>query len=767
MQAAVETFEFQAEVNRLMDIIINSLYSNKDIFLRELISNASDALDKIRFLSLTEPEVLGEGEIANLEMFISVDHENKLLKIRDRGVGMTKEDLISNLGTIARSGTSSFIEKLSAGSSSDLIGQFGVGFYSVYLVADRVQVVSKNNDDKQYVWESNAGGSYTITEDLPSSYEDGKYEDLGRGTELRIYLREDVYDEYSNEDTLHGLIKKYSEFINFPINLLTPEQQEVQKPVDDVEEDGESSEDGEEGEEDSKVEEPEFTVVYNWKIVNSAKSIWTKPSSEVTDEEYSSLYNVLAKSTETEATTFLAKTHFKAEGDIEFKAILYVPDKPNHDYYDKQTASGQAQGAKMKLYVRRVFITDSFTELIPSYLSWMLGVVDSDTLPLNVSRETLQQHGSMKTIKKKLVRKTLDTIKKIDDEGECYEFEENEEDTSTDDEDTEKKCKKTNYEHFWSGFGRSLKMGFLEDAANRSRLIKLLRFRTSKSSGKEISLQEYVDRKKSEQDSIYFIADATMEDILSSPALEKLAQKDYEVLFLTDAIDEWIMASGMDFEDMKFVNVNSEDLKLSKDDEELNEDTKTILKKKYEGFLKWWQDILKLPESQSKGIEAVRISNRLVDSPATVVSSKYGYSANMDRILSTQFSQHESDSLTRKILEVNLKHPIIKKLKSMYDEESSKEEGIESKTSSGYKAKELAITIYQTSLIQSGFFYDKRSFTEHVYNFLKVLMDIDPEMKVDENYDLSGVEVDDEDVEPDVIEEKEEEEEEEEEHQEL
>jgi len=258
-----------------------------------------------------------------------------------------------------------------------------------------------------------------------------------------------------------------------------------------------------------------------------------------------------------------------------------------------------------------------------------------------------------------------------------------------------------------------------------------------------------------------------MEDILSSPALEKLAQKDYEVLFLTDAIDEWIMASGMDFEDMKFVNVNSEDLKLSKDDEELNEDTKTILKKKYEGFLKWWQDILKLPESQSKGIEAVRISNRLVDSPATVVSSKYGYSANMDRILSTQFSQHESDSLTRKILEVNLKHPIIKKLKSMYDEESSKEEGIESKTSSGYKAKELAITIYQTSLIQSGFFYDKRSFTEHVYNFLKVLMDIDPEMKVDENYDLSGVEVDDEDVEPDVIEEKEEEEEEEEEHQEL
>jgi len=416
LRSNAEKFEFQAEVSRLMDILINSLYSNKDIFLRELISNASDALDKIRFLSLTDKEVLGEGDDAKLEIQIKLDKENKILSIRDRGVGMTKEDLIKNLGTIAKSGTSAFVEKMQTGGDLNLIGQFGVGFYSVYLVADYVEVISKHNDDKQYVWESKADGAFAVSEDTYN-------EPIGRGTEIRLHLREEA-GEYLEESKLKELVKKYSEFINFPIYLWATKEVDVEVPADedessDDEEKPESTEGEEKEEEDSDKEEDEDKpktktvkeTTYEWERLNDVKAIWLRSPKEVTEEEYTKFYHSLAKDFGDEKP--MAWSHFNAEGDVEFKAVLFVPPKAPADLYESYYNSNKSN---LKLYVRRVFISDEFDELLPKYLSFLLGLVDSDTLPLNVSREMLQQHSSLKTIKKKLIRKALDMIRKLAEE---------------------------------------------------------------------------------------------------------------------------------------------------------------------------------------------------------------------------------------------------------------------------------------------------------------------------------------------------------------
>ena len=331
-----EKFEFQAEVSRLMDIIINSLYSNKDIFLRELISNGSDALDKIRFMSLTDKEQLGSGENANLDIRIKADKERKVLTIRDRGVGMTKADLMNNLGTIAKSGTSAFLDQMNKGGDMSLIGQFGVGFYSVYLVADFVEVRSKHNDDdKQWVWQSKADGNFAISED--------KGESLGRGVEINIYLKEDA-QEYLEESKLQALVERYSEFINFPIYLYNSKEVSEEVPVekddaeasddadegDDGDEEDEEDEEGEEGEDDEPKTKTVTKTVWDWERLNDVKAIWLRPSSEVEEEEYTKFYHALSKGTEDP----LSYSHFKADGDVEFKAILFIPERPPHDFYD-------------------------------------------------------------------------------------------------------------------------------------------------------------------------------------------------------------------------------------------------------------------------------------------------------------------------------------------------------------------------------------------------------------------------------------------------
>ncbi|XP_021755954.1 endoplasmin homolog [Chenopodium quinoa] len=718
LRNTAEKFEFQAEVSRLMDIIINSLYSNKDIFLRELISNASDALDKIRFLSLTDKEVLGEGDNAKLEILIKLDKEKRILSIRDRGIGMTKEDLIKNLGTIAKSGTSAFVEKMQTSGDLNLIGQFGVGFYSVYLVADYVEVISKNNDDKQHVWESKADGQFAISEDTWN-------EPLGRGTEIRLHLREEA-GEYLEEAKLKDLVKRYSEFINFPIYLWATKEVEKEVPADDddtsdEEETTESSseEESEEDKEDEETEKKPKTktikeTTNEWELLNDVKAIWLRNPKEVTDEEYTKFYHSLAKDFGDEKP--LAWSHFNAEGDVEFKAVLFVPPKAPQDLYESYYNNNKAS---VKLYVRRVFISDEFDELLPKYLSFLQGLVDSDTLPLNVSREMLQQHSSLKTIKKKLIRKALDMIRKIAEEDPDENDGKDKKDVEKSDDDE----KKGQYTKFWNEFGKSVKLGIIEDATNRNRLAKLLRFETTKSDGKLTSLDQYISRMKSGQKDIFYITGTNKEQLEKSPFLERLSKKGYEVIFFTDPVDEYLMQYLMDYEDKKFQNVSKEGLKLGKDSKDKE------IKESYKELTKWWKGTL-----ASEKVDDVKISNRLADTPCVVVTSKFGWSANMERIMQSQtLSDANKQAYMRgkRVLEINPRHPIVKELRERVATNPEDD-----------SVKQTARLMYQTALFESGFLLDDpKDFASRVYDSVKSSLNISPDVAVEEEDDTEEPEV--------------------------
>merc|ERR1712168_1436381 len=473
-----EKHEFQAEVNRMMKLIINSLYRNKEIFLRELISNASDALDKLRLLSLTDPSVLAATD--ELSVKIKADKENHMLSITDTGIGMTKQDLINNLGTIAKSGTADFLNKLQSAASttefSDLIGQFGVGFYSAFLVADKVIVTTKHNDDVQYIWESDSN-SYSVVEDPRGNT-------LKRGTPISLVLKEEAYD-FLEQDTVRELIKKYSQFINFNIYLWGSTTTTVEEPIEedeqeaDAEEKPEKTEDDEdEGtvEEETEEKAPKTKKVdkttWDWELCNESKPIWTRKPTEIEEEEYDEFYKSITK----DKNGPVAKTHFVAEGEVTFKSLIFIPGVQQGEEFNKY---GQKKDS-IKLYVRRVFITDDFQDMMPNYLSFVRGVVDSDDLPLNVSRETLQQHKLLKVIKKKLVRKTLDMIKKLTPEA---------------------------FENFWKEYSTNIKLGVIEDSSNRNRLAKLIKFESSATDeGKKAGLMEYVERMKSGQEHIFYMA---------------------------------------------------------------------------------------------------------------------------------------------------------------------------------------------------------------------------------------------------------------------
>ncbi|CAI8606605.1 unnamed protein product [Vicia faba] len=719
LRSNAEKFEFQAEVSRLMDILINSLYSNKDIFLRELISNASDALDKIRFLSLTDKEVLGEGDNAKLEIQIKLDKEKKILSIRDRGIGMTKEDLIKNLGTIAKSGTSAFVEKLQTSGDLNLIGQFGVGFYSVYLVADYVEVISKHNDDKQYVWESKADGAFAISEDTWN-------EPLGRGTEIRLHLKEEA-GEYAEEFKLKELVKRYSEFINFPINIWASKEVDVEVPADeDQDEDSTDSSSKEENEDEDadkgedEEEKPKTKTVkettYEWELLNDVKAIWLRSPKEVTEEEYTKFYNSLAKDFSGDKP--LSWSHFTAEGDVEFKAVLYVPPKAPQDLYESYYNSNKSN---LKLYVRRVFISDEFDELLPKYLSFLIGLVDSDTLPLNVSREMLQQHSSLKTIKKKLIRKALDMIRKLaeEDPDESTDKEKKEESSSDVDE------KRGQYTKFWNEFGKSIKLGIIEDATNRNRLAKLLRFETTKSEGKLTSLDQYISRMKAGQKDFFYITGTSKEQLENSPFLERLKKKNYEVIFFTDPVDEYLMQYLMDYEDKKFQNVSKEGLKLGKDSNDKE------LKESFKDLTKWWKNSL-----SNDNVDDVKISNRLDNTPCVVVTSKFGWSANMERIMQSQTlsdAKRQAYMRGKRVLEINPRHPIIKELRERVVKNPEDE-----------SVKQTAQLIYQTALYESGFLLnDPKEFASRIYDSVKTSLDISPDATVEEE-DETEVEVESE-----------------------
>jgi len=459
-----------------MDIIINSLYTKKEVFIRELISNASDALDKVRFISLQNPEFL--GATPQLEILIDFDYDAKTISITDTGIGMTKAELIKNLGTVAKSGTTAFLEAMGKGDSLNLIGQFGVGFYSAFLVANKVVVASKSNDDEQHIWTSTADAKFFVTKDP-------RGDTLGRGTRVTLHLKDDAV-EYVEQDKIKNLVKKYSEFIQYPIKLFI--SKEVRKQVEEEEEPAKTDESADEIKDEGEVEkEPgekkTKTVteqVWEWDTINEIKAIWLRDKSEITDEEYHNFYKTITKDHETP----IAYTHFTAEGEIEFKSILYIPSQAPYDLFENYYGRSSA----LKLYVRRVLITEEFEELMPRYLNFIKGVVDSDDLPLNVSREQLQQLKMIKVMSKKLVRKAIEMIKALAEEEEDEDDDEEGEDTEEETTTQEKKEKKSEekeeksdeesedkYTKFWKAFGKNIKLGVIEDASNRSKLAKLLR----------------------------------------------------------------------------------------------------------------------------------------------------------------------------------------------------------------------------------------------------------------------------------------------------
>jgi len=725
IEASKESFEFQAEVNRLMDIIINSLYKNKEVFLRELISNASDALDKIRFLALSNQDALAANK--DLEIQISFDEERKTLTIRDTGVGMTKAELVSNLGTVAKSGTTNFVEALADGADMSLIGQFGVGFYSIYLVADKVRVASKNNDDEQYIWESTADSSFSVAKDPRGNT-------LGRGTEITMYLKEDAAD-FMKQDKIEELIKRYSEFITFPIKLYKKTVETVEIEEVEEEEEGDDKADGAEKadgdievkEDDEAPKKPaaapktEQVTTWDWHRVNDNVAIWARDAGEIEDAEYKKFYKTIAAQDGT-AGEALDWIHFKAEGEVEFKGIMFVPDSEAGLYEDYNNKK-----ARIRLYVRKVLIQDDFDDLLPRYLNFLVGVVDSDDLPLNVSRETLQQHQILKVMSKKIVRKALEMLRKMA-EGKTPGSEEPEGEEE-DEEPEEKKAIASNspdhpYIKFWEKFGKSVKMGVMEDMQNRSKLGKLLRFKTNKSDDKWISLDDYVAEMPSWQKDIYFIAAESKDAVKKSPFVEVAEKKGVQVVYLTEPVDEYVFQHMSEYEGHRLLSLSKEGVSFGDEDEDVVKARSKAYKENYKPLTKFLKDLY------GSRISKVTVSQRVVNTPAIIVTGQYGHTANMERIMKAQtFSSGENAKLmqAQKTLELNPRHPLVSKL--LRETQANPED---------QNTKDIAMLLYDTALLASGFFQEevdeanKRVYRLMAKNLGLESMDLEEEISIEE-----------------------------------
>ncbi|MDX1795564.1 MAG: molecular chaperone HtpG, partial [Hydrogenovibrio sp.] len=579
-----------------LKLMIHALYSNKEIFLRELISNASDALDKLRFESVSN-DALTEGE-AELSIEVKFDKEARTVSIIDNGIGMTRDEVIANIGTIANSGTKKFLENLTGDQAKDshLIGQFGVGFYASFIVADKVTLITrKAGDDKSEGtrWESEGEGEYTLE----------SMEKETKGTEIILHLKEDM-DEFLDDFRLKNIITTYSDHINFPIKMWKETLDDEGKPT------GESA----------------------LEQVNKATAIWTQPKSELSDDDYNHFYQTLSHDFENPLSTL----HNKVEGTLEYTSLLYIPKRAPFDLYDRERRYG------LKLYVKRVFIMDDAEHLLPAYLRFVRGVIDSNDLPLNVSREILQSNKVVDKIRSASVKRVLDGLTKLAKAEDA-----------------------SDYHTFWDQFGNVMKEGVIEDFANRDKIAKLLRFSTTQDDSTQeqrVSLETYVDRMQEGQEAIYYITGDSYAAASGSPHLEMFRKKGIEVLLLTDRIDEWLVAHLTEFDGKPLKSVTSADLKEfeAEDEETLTEEDKKAREALTE----------KVKNAIEDQVADVRITHRLTDSPACVVNAEGDMSAHMIRMME---QMGQAVPKQKPVLELNPEHALVKKLDSMDDDGKVKE----------------------------------------------------------------------------------------------
>lgn len=621
--AQVKTHKFKTEVQHILDLVIHSLYTNKDIFLRELISNASDAIDRARLEALHNKSILEEDPEWKIKLI--PDKENRTLTVSDNGIGMNEEELDKNIGTIANSGTQKFLEELKRrgeDSAPELIGEFGVGFYSAFMVADKVTVITRRADagpDQAVKWYSEGSGSYKLE---PATKE-------RRGTDVILHLSENM-DEYLEEWKLRKIVKQYSDFVEYPIVMdVTREEQE------------------EEGGETKQTTQEE--------TINTQKALWTRAKNDITQEEYNEFYQHISHDFQEP----LKVIHWSAEGKTEFQALIYIPTKAPFDLFSPDT-----RNRGIHLYVKRVFITDNCESLIPQYLRFLRGVVDSADLPLNVSRETLQEEQLIQVIQKNIIRKVLDTLSQMKDK------------------------ERENYESFWNEFGRVLKEGIHLDVENKEKLQELALFESSKTEpGKFTSLDEYVDNMREGQKEIYYLAGESRNNLESSPLLENFRKHDVEVLFMTDPIDEFVVQSMTAYREKPVKSIEKNELDLGEETQEEEKKSKEEAAEEYQQLLNF------LKEKLEDKVKDVRVSSRLTDSPCCLVADEQGTDVHMEKIMQ---SLNMGVPPSKRILEVNPSHELLQNMNRLI-----------TGTKNEPALTEYAELLYDQALLTSGLQIDK------------------------------------------------------------
>lgn len=677
MSESQSTYQFQAEISQLLSLIINTFYSDKEIFLRELISNSSDALDKQRY------QELQHGEQNTLEHSIKVVPlpESKLLVIEDTGVGMTKDHLIQNLGTIARSGTKAFMEAVSSGNQDiSLIGQFGVGFYSAFLVADQVDVYSKNNNNTEHVWTSTAGGSFTVTE-VPESERT-----LTRGTKIVLHLKEDQL-EYLEESRLRDIISRHSQFINYPIYLMVEKERQVSKTRGENEDDEETDEptveevDPEQEEKENQDEEETETEKYReLEHLNKTLPIWTRRKEDVSEREYIDFYKTFANDWEEP----IAFRHFTIEGNITMRGILFIPSRPPFDFF----GGVEKKKRNIKLYVKRVFITDNCEEFVPDYLEFIKGIIDCEDLPLNISREMLQKSKIFTTIRKNFIKQALTLIEGLVDD-------------------------KEKYHKFYTNFSKNIKLGMYENQENQVKLSKFLRFYSNKSAEDMISLDQYIERMVDEQKTIYYLTGESHQELVNSKKLEIFNNKGIEVLFMTEPIDEYVLQQFRNYRDYEMADITREGLELPETENE--KERRETEQRSFEVFCQGIKDFL------GDKVEKVILSNKLVSVPACVSASKFGWTANMERIMRSQALRDNTMMnymSAKKNFEINPRHPIIKDLYGHFSVQNGE---------FSQENMSMLSLLYNVSLLNSGYPVENlQDFSDKLFQIIGMGMGLEP-----------------------------------------